>query len=307
MQFGLSKRGDKTEDFSPLKTVVHKEILNAADYLSNILLIEEKFAFVIDNFQEFEFECLGLTLRELNSPDRTHSEGVARIHLLNRKIVNLLTTTRLYFDHTAHHLPSLPNADVLTGEFNCLRREKYDNSLSFRLGETLRNYVQHRGLPLDGAVYTSRWVDLQNFEPHRTAMENGLALYLLTDRLIADKSFKRQVADELKEQPRKLNLRPVIWEYVGDIAAVHNQLRNSTKELVKSSAEMVKRTIDDFAGNNARRRSPIYLVTLENGKIIESRPLMMETSKRITELVSKYSRLENLTKQFVTSLPPDKI
>src|SRR5947209_1827838 len=70
----------------------------AVDGLLNIVDVEEKFAALVDNYFEFEQDLLSEALGALvffGYERRSMEEARTRI---SRRIINLLTSTRLYFD-----------------------------------------------------------------------------------------------------------------------------------------------------------------------------------------------------------------
>ena len=136
------------------------QLVDARRNVLESLYIEEKFTYLIDNYWDLEIEALANTARNATLPFRRSSEVIADIHLFNRRIINLLTTSRLYIDHTPHHLTAIfGDNSPEEQQFKSRRSTHYDNSLSYRLLEALRNYVQHRGLPLSGLRRNHRLTD----------------------------------------------------------------------------------------------------------------------------------------------------
>lgn len=77
---------------------------------------------------------------------------------------------------------------------------EYDARLGYRVMEALRNYVQHRGLPLHSITVGGGWIDT---EEGRRRKEKT-TLYLNVDTLAEDKDFKKDVLDELRSGDTKL-------------------------------------------------------------------------------------------------------
>jgi hypothetical protein len=71
-------------------------------------------------------------------------------HRFNVNIITILTAYRSYDDHCDRILKSSINL-TKTKEFNCKTRSKtFDTHLSYRICDQLRNYAQHRALPMGG-------------------------------------------------------------------------------------------------------------------------------------------------------------
>jgi hypothetical protein len=79
---------------------------------------------------------------------------------INRGIVNFLTATRLYLDHTATRLDrSYGKSSEQMEAFTEGTSREFDTNGSYRILYKLRNYVQHCGLPVDTAGINSRLSD----------------------------------------------------------------------------------------------------------------------------------------------------
>jgi hypothetical protein len=68
---------------------------------------------------------------------------------LNRYIMNLLTAVRTFLDHTERNLTHRHGKD--SEQFQAFKKataEAYDSSFAYRFLYKLRNYVQHRGMPI---------------------------------------------------------------------------------------------------------------------------------------------------------------
>src|SRR3546814_9673570 len=73
----------------------------------------------------------------------------------SRRLSSLLQSCRSYLDHTPHHLNKL-ESHAFADPFKKLTNTAYDGHFGCRFMEALRNYAQHRGLPLHGASLEDR-------------------------------------------------------------------------------------------------------------------------------------------------------
>lgn len=102
MQYGITKRLIGHQNFLEISRENFDEAKMAHDCLGEALRIEEKFNIILENYREFESELLSLCLNFAIFSDRTWSSFQNEIHIVNRRVLNLLTTSRLYVDQIPH-------------------------------------------------------------------------------------------------------------------------------------------------------------------------------------------------------------
>jgi 5-keto 4-deoxyuronate isomerase len=123
------------------------------EFLIEALFVEEKFNLVLENYSEFELELLGNSVRNMLFHDFEWSSGVNDIHSINRRIINLLTTCRLYMDQVCHNIHTIYGSGSAQAiAFKTQSSNEYDSVFGYRVMEAMRNYVQHRGLPIERDV-----------------------------------------------------------------------------------------------------------------------------------------------------------
>jgi len=75
-------------------------LLNSSkDCLLGAFSLEEKYDLLISNFLELEKECLNITCEQMINNHDGYSDMFDIKGRLNRRVVNLLTSCRLYVDH----------------------------------------------------------------------------------------------------------------------------------------------------------------------------------------------------------------
>ena len=162
------------------------------------LEIEQKFDLVMGNYEEFEHEILTVTLAYMVRPNLTSSRMSSARLLLNRRIVNLLSTCRLYVDQVKLSVNrSSTHVGCTLAQAEEVFSEQYDKALGYEIMETLRNHVQHRSLAISGILYSSRIED----GPGGTLFSFTLSLELDIEALRDDNSFKRNTLHKLELLP----------------------------------------------------------------------------------------------------------
>ena len=108
--------------------------------------------------------------------------------------------------------------------------------------EALRNYVQHRGLPLHSITLGGRWID--TLEGERRSEKTTLYLNLQTLR--KDAKFKRSVLAELASQEEKIPLNPLVREYVTGIVQVQQNIRQELAPRVSEWDRLLQTLISRY-------------------------------------------------------------
>ena len=121
----------------------------ARNILSNALEIEEKYEIVISNYLDFEQEILIATTKYMIREHLDYSDFFKVRLGFNIKLVNLLTAIRLYVDQLNQNVTECLSGNKKNkDDVKKLFSKEYDENLYYRFMEALRNYVQHRGIPV---------------------------------------------------------------------------------------------------------------------------------------------------------------
>ncbi len=209
----------------------------AVEFLGHLIDAEEKFATFIDNYYELEQALLSEALSTLVFFELDGASMQTARTLISRRIINLLTSARLYIDSLPQHANEL-----LSAQSDALQKvlkapsEAYDSSLGYRVMEALRNYSQHEALPVHNWS-TSASRDMSQDPP---LLMYSVKPALDIERLENAKKFKVSVLKELKALRVKLELKPFIREYVQGIGSVQHTLRAETKVALESWRKLIR-------------------------------------------------------------------
>lgn len=214
--------------------------------LRHVVDAEEKFAAFMDNYFELEQELLSEALSTLVFPGVGVRSLQSARTLISRRIINLLTSARLYVDSLPQDASKLLSANP-TARQKVLQApsEAYDSLLGYRVMEALRNYSQHEALPVHNWTTSVR----QDTDQNSHAIHFSVNPALDIQRLENAKAFKASVLNELKALEKKLELKPFIREYVQGIGYVHHTLRLE----MKGALEAWKMLIRNAQGNYSRK------------------------------------------------------
>ena len=135
--------------FLPITDEQFKLLESAHRTAANATELEEKFDILIGNFFSLERELLEITLSQEIRHNFSHAEFQRIKRELNRKLLNLLSTCRLFQDSKKSHVEKILGADSeIVSQVAQKNSELYDGSFSFRFMEALRNYAQHRAFAI---------------------------------------------------------------------------------------------------------------------------------------------------------------
>lgn len=203
---------------------VHLELLKASNQFEHVLSVEDKYDVTIQNYLEFETSIAQEAVRELIDPGpRGRFDQLRR--LFARRLSNVLSSARLYLDTLKHHSREVLASDpARLGRIEAAPRAQYDGCLEYRIAEALRNYAQHRALPVHGLIGPSTEIT------RSTQRDFFVEPYLDPDELRQDGYFKVQVLKELPGDGGIVKLKPILRAYVDALCQIQNVFRHETRE-----------------------------------------------------------------------------
>jgi len=121
---------------------------------------EEAHAFIGSNYFELEETLVSLALRDSSASGRSMESRWKNIFLVGRRLANLLSSCRFYLDHTHRALAHLcRNDSSAQSDFKQRCSAAFDSRFSYRLIDRLRNYAQHRDVPVCSLLFDHWWID----------------------------------------------------------------------------------------------------------------------------------------------------
>jgi len=248
MQHGITKLFIGSNNFLEISDREFDEAKVAKQNLLEVLSIEEKFNLILENYAEYENELLTLSLKHMIFSGRDWSSFENEIHIISRRLINLLTICRLYIDQIPHNLNSIYGAG--SGKIEMLKgrmSQEYDSNLGYRVLEALRNYVQHRGLP----IYRLEYNASRQENTSGIYFKHIITPYLSVSRLKEEKRFKSVVLNELETIRDLIDLKPLVRQYMESLGRVHQFIRelltNDVTKWDSAILQIQKLYCDQFA------------------------------------------------------------
>lgn len=274
------------------------ELKKARRCLSGALAIEEKYELLLSNYIDLEKECVGAST-DYMVRNVTDYGGFFDIRLtLNRRIVNLLTSTKLYIDQIQQHVKAcMCNDPDIEKKVKLFFSTEYDDNFEYRFMEALRNYVQHRGLAVHSTFMGGKLM------PHkeRDGLEFTTSPFTHKSEVESDKAFKKQVSNEM---PDKVNLMYAARVYVGAISKAHCDIRNLLTKESEKSRSLISKTIKEYEKINNGKSiglSAICSIPKEPvGETIEKFPLLLDWDDIRINLINKNLKIVNLGRRYVS-------
>jgi hypothetical protein len=171
---------------------------------------------------------------------------------INSAFLSFLSIARLYLDHTASKISS-KNPHIL--EIHKLAtNEEFDNHFAYRFFSQLRNYAQHRGIPLTGMTAAGT-INLKTKEN-----DYNFKLFFHKNELLEYKKiWTRKVLPDLLDASDEILALPLISEYMECMARIRRKSIKAFLPLVSTEIKMVKSIIDKGQG-----KQPLYIVSFMN-------------------------------------------
>lgn len=275
-----------------------QELKNAREKLSASLGITEKFELMLQNFIELEKELLINSADFIVSPFSDYSQAFDSRLTLNRRIVNLLTSTKLYVDQATKHIrPFFEDKGEVKKEVKSYFCEEYDNSEHYRFMEALRNYVQHDGLAVHNLSYPFRWIG----EDPNKLMEHRTEIFSRKDLLEEDKNFKRAVLSEMDET---VDINVAAREYVGCLKRIHLKLQDLIDNQTTQARELFEKYINEYKNINNEQVIGLYALAKKEGEPIDENVdkfnILLDWDDIRVKLNNKHKSLGKIEKMFVS-------
>jgi hypothetical protein len=159
--------------------------------------------------------------------------------------------------------------------------------------EELRNYVQHKGIPV-------HWTQ-HNAYSEGTG-EDRLLIYSMElasqkEYLKEDKKFKKKVLAELTE---KIDLKIATRSYVESISRVHSAARKLVGKKLNDSRSIIECARDEYKKIYPEKFVGLSAMRFEENRIIDSKSILLDWDDIRLKLTRRNSELVNLPKCYVT-------
>lgn len=251
------------------------------------MTVEEKFDVLMEDYAELEIAALERAARNSIFGDLSWESMAIFRGTLNRRLLHVMTSSRMYLDQLEHELSGIfGKASAEFAAFRNARQEKYDTRFSFRLMEALRNYSQHRSLPVFGLKYP--WTR-EGDDRLSHSVEYSLNVAELAADPVVNAKFKAEL-EALRTD--RLPLGPLVREYIDALSRIHLSVRESLRAHLQECLGAVEQAVAEFVERYGTETAGLCIANIrllegEERGLIESHPLHAKPSKRILYLEAK--------------------
>jgi len=272
----------------------YAEFEKARNILSNALAIEEKYEIVIANYLDFEKQILDATASYMVREHLDYSDFFEVRLGLNIRLVNLLTAARLYVDQLNQNVrecvPNVPDAEEVVKKFFS---KEYDENKEYRFLEALRNYIQHRGIPVHWTQQGGRWTSLKD----DGFLEYHMELASQRSYLEEDPKFKKIILAELDE---KVDLKAATRSYIESISNVHESARSMIAKSVSGARELIEDAHHRYAAIHSESLVGLSACKWSDEGQVSVIALLLDWDDIRVKLQKRNRKLTNLRKRYVT-------
>lgn len=275
--------------------VKFNRLLQCKEVLSAALAIEEKYELLLSNYLELEKQVLNTTMEKMLYSSADYSESFYNRISFNQRIVNLLTSTKLYTDQIQQHVKCcIPMDDTIADSVKQLFSDEYDAVFEYRFMEALRNYVQHRSLAIHLIRDNSKWTSLEEYGQ----IEYTVKLLTQKSEVENDKAFKKTVS---KQMPEEVDLIYASRCYVESISKVHVLIREMINQYVDKARKLLLQEISNYEKLNNGKALGLTAFSMSNQKnIIKKFGIFLDWDDVRIKLKQKNNKLVNLHKRYVS-------
>jgi hypothetical protein len=269
--------------------------------LLDVLNIEATFDLFLENYAEFERDFLAINHRL--ALFQAHGEPLGHYREMNRRMMNLLSSARLYLDEVPQDLHAIyPQNPAPAATFKQRCSAHYDSSLAYRVMEALRNYAQHSGFPIHVVTHGLQHEEKNPGFLHRMTLH----LHVHVQRL-DHSNFKKAVLHELKPRADRhgcVELTPFIPEYIEKLCEVHESLRGLISTDVASWDQTIMSVLDNARQAFGENLSGLAVVAEEEDEEadywdVESADIFREPIDWRKQLEEKNKDFSNLAARYV--------
>ena len=132
---------------------------------------------------------------------------------INSDFLSFLSMMRLYLDHYAARIGKSNSREL--ADFNAICSGEFNNYSSYKIFSQLRNFAQHRGMPITG-ISGSQSLNKRTGKP-----SYRFELYFNRDELLSyKKAWKKEVREAIEASPKKMDVLKNTTEVIHSIDSI---------------------------------------------------------------------------------------
>jgi hypothetical protein len=295
MKYSLTKRVIGYLSEIHISEAEFRSLKNAKKSLLSGLAIEEKYEVLLSNYEDYELEILKQAAQLMLRYDRDYDTLFNTSLALNKRIINLLTACRLYVDQISHNIKDIIKEDIgIEDKVKQLFIVEYESHFEYRFMEALRNYVQHRGFP----IQITQFIAFSRGTGQNRKLIFTMNMASEKRFLQEDVKFKKEV---LNETPEEVDLKAVTRTYIECLSKIHVSIRNIISDNVNNDRGKIESAITRFQKEIDKKAVGLAAVCKDwEGKIVDEIPLLLDWDDIRKKLIERNRSLTNLVNRYVS-------
>lgn len=269
----------------------------AKECLFPALFIEEQLDLILKNYADFDVTLYTIALKSVMYFPGGWKETIEDILLVNSKLINLLSTCRMYLDTAPQKLHAIyGNHHQSARDFVQATHHEYDNHLGYRFCSAMRNYTQHNDLPVHGLLLDGKW------NASVTKCEHFIAVYTNISELEGT-PFKTTVREELKAAyDDRLDIKPFIRTFVVCIGRINEVIRKQLDPDIGRWEKWIKSVVDKSSSGS----NPILAHFDDEGELVDEVRISKDWAERLRTILGKNRNATHYDKHFINGdvMPP---
>lgn len=263
----------------------YNKLLNASAKIGGIYRYADMFSMTRWNYDDL-INTIKMYLQAFVKKDINYLTARDISLNINKDLLNLLTSFRFYLDYMDKHLSDdFGKRSEIVSKFGTYCSSEYDQNLSYRLIYHLRNYAQHKGFVVN-SINFGKFQDKDN----QLQIRHYLKINIGRNDLLDDKGFKKQLRDEIRNLPEKIDVIEHISKWMNSLVKIHNQIIHEIIPTGLKDANFIQSYVDKLSYDpNDERVTPTIFVTdhaeedIKKINDISHVPLPIKNAQRIVE------------------------
>jgi len=298
MKFGLARYILGDVGFVEVSKEDYDKLIIAKKCLIEAVCIEEKYDIALNNYFELESELMTICIEKVSLGSYDYNVLFDVKTLINRRVINLLSSCRMYIDQCKAQLSSLANEFSLSRHDICLFfSESFEKYLGYKVMEGVRNFSQHFDLPVE------------KIQPSLKRDESGgmlscsIGIFSSVDYYNSAHIINKKTIEEMQKIGKEIDLRQMIREYMAGLSDVHLKLRAGISEKVSHYDTVMGQAIERYAATRADKETLglCAVITDENSHFVEHNFLLTEWTARRKRFEAKNKLIQNMHLRYVDS------
>jgi uncharacterized damage-inducible protein DinB len=298
MQYELAGWDGTKRVSLPIDKADFERTQDAKERLIDVLRIEEKYNMLLENYEEFEKALLGATLNHVLFSEPVWASLVSMGYQTARRLQNVLSMARLYIDQVCHDLRVMYGSDAANlATFEEWTHQEYESRLGYRTMEALRNFMQHRSLPVQGMSIGGERRELASGSFNVYTIRPTIDIVEIRE----EGGFKPSVLAELEAIGHEVPLKQLLREYIEGLANVHHRLRVMLAGDVPKWKALLDEATARFAAAFPANPQHVSVVARHLDGTTDTHDIFRDFIDRLHWLQAKNSKGLNLKRQLISS------